>query len=72
VLLIGEMIWTGILITIGYFTTEAIKDVSQFVAYIILAISVVFLAIIIWQGRRILMKTPEIAEVIQSEGENKD
>lgn len=72
VLLLGEMIWTGILIVIGFYTTEAIKDVSQIVAYIILIISIVFLIVIIWQGRRILLKTPEIAAVIKSEGDDKD
>jgi membrane protein DedA with SNARE-associated domain len=72
VLLLGEMIWSGILITIGYFTTEAIKDVSQIVAYIILAFSILFLIVIIWLGRRILLKTPEIAEVIHAETKKKD
>jgi membrane protein DedA with SNARE-associated domain len=71
ILLLGEMVWTGMLIIIGYFTTEAIKDVSQVVAYIILFISILFLIVIVWQGRRILLKTPEIAEVIQPEVEKK-
>ena len=30
---------------------------------------IVFLIVIIWQGRRILLKTPEIAAVIKSEGD---
>jgi membrane protein DedA with SNARE-associated domain len=70
ILLLGEMIWTGVLIVIGYFATEAIKNVSQDISYIILAASILFLIVIIWQGRRILMENPEIAEVIHPD-ENK-
>jgi membrane protein DedA with SNARE-associated domain len=59
ILLLGEMIWTGVLIVIGYYATEAIKDVSQILSYLVLVISVLFLIVIIWQGRRILMTAPD-------------
>jgi len=66
VVMIAEAIWTGTLMVIGFHTTEAIRAVSQEIGYISLAISVVFLAVIIWQGRRILMRTPEFEEAIHS------
>jgi membrane protein DedA with SNARE-associated domain len=70
VLLLGEMVWTGTLLFIGFYTTEAIKVVAEGVTYLILVISVLFLAVIIWQGRRILMHTREFTEAIYSKDEN--
>jgi membrane protein DedA with SNARE-associated domain len=52
----GEMIWTGSLMLIGYFATEAIKRVQQGVEYFVLALSLVFIVFIIWIGRRVLRK----------------
>jgi membrane protein DedA with SNARE-associated domain len=52
----GEMIWTGTLMLVGYFATEAIKQVQQGVEYFILALSLVFIVFIIWIGRRVLRK----------------
>jgi membrane protein DedA with SNARE-associated domain len=57
VLFLGEMIWTGTLITIGYFATEAIKNVERAVGYGIAGAAFLFLIFVIWQGRRILMQT---------------
>jgi membrane protein DedA with SNARE-associated domain len=55
----GEAIWTGSLILIGYYTTEAIKRVEQGVEYVILAASVVFIIFIFWAGRRILRQSAD-------------
>jgi membrane protein DedA with SNARE-associated domain len=52
----GEMIWTGSLMLVGYFATEALKRVQQGVEYVILALSVVFIIFIIWIGRRALRR----------------
>jgi len=38
---VGEMIWTGSLVLIGFYTTEAIKRIEQGVGYVILASTLV-------------------------------
>jgi len=53
----GEMIWTGSLILIGYYATEAIKRVEQGVEYLVLGLSIVFVVFTLWIGRRILRKS---------------
>ena len=53
-LLGAETLWTGSLVLIGYYTTEAIKRVEQGVEYFILAGSVLFLGFLFWMGRRVL------------------
>lgn len=68
-LLIAETVWTGTLMYIGFYTTEAIKSVSQDIAYISLAVSVIFLILVVWEGRRILMRTKEFEEAIHT-GDN--
>lgn len=72
VLLLAETIWTGTLLYIGFYTTEAIKAVSRDIAYISLAVSVLFLAVIFWEGRRILMHTQEFTEAIYSKDDEND
>jgi membrane protein DedA with SNARE-associated domain len=52
----GEMIWTGSLVLIGYFATEAIKRVEQGLEYLVLAFSLIFILFLLWMGRRILGK----------------
>jgi membrane protein DedA with SNARE-associated domain len=52
----GEMIWTGSLVLIGYYATEAIKRVEQGVEYLILGLSLVFVLFMLWMGRRVLRK----------------
>jgi membrane protein DedA with SNARE-associated domain len=56
----GEVIWTGALVLIGFYTTEAIKRVEQGVEYVILAASVAFIIFILWAGRRILRESAEL------------
>lgn len=70
-LALGEMIWTGLLVTIGYYTTEAIKVVSKDITYIVLTFSILFLIVIVWEGRRILAHTPEFDEAVHSK-DNED
>lgn len=50
----GEIIWTGGLVLIGYFTTEAVKRVEQGLEYFILGASLVFVIGMLWLSRRIL------------------
>lgn len=52
----GEMIWTGTLVLIGFYTTEAIKQVKQGLEGFILAATLAFVAFIFWQAHRILKK----------------
>jgi membrane protein DedA with SNARE-associated domain len=52
----GEMIWTGSLMLIGYYATEAIKRVEKGVEYALLGLAVVFVLFMIWVGRKVLGK----------------
>lgn len=71
-LMLADTIWTGSLIVIGYFTTEAIKVVAKEVTYIILGMSVLFLILLVWEGRHLLMKDPEFNEAIHSPEDEND
>jgi membrane protein DedA with SNARE-associated domain len=50
----AEMIWTGTLVLIGYYATEAIKRVEQGLEYVVLGGSIAFVFFMLWLGRRIL------------------
>ncbi len=50
----AETLWTGSLVLIGYFTTEAIKRVAQWVEYVALGISILFVLAVIFEGRRLV------------------
>jgi membrane protein DedA with SNARE-associated domain len=52
----GEMIWTGSLVLIGFYTTEAIKRIEQGVGYVILVSSLVFIFFFLWLAHRILTR----------------
>ena len=54
VLLLAETLWTGSLVLIGYYTTEAIKRVEQWVEYAALGVSVFFVLFVILEGRRLI------------------
>jgi membrane protein DedA with SNARE-associated domain len=56
----GEMIWTGSLVLIGYYATEAIKRVEQAVEYSVLGLSLVFVIFMLWMGRRFLRQLLKI------------
>lgn len=49
----GEMLWTGSLVLIGFYATEAIKRVEMGVEYAALGGSIVFVSFLILVGRRI-------------------
>jgi membrane protein DedA with SNARE-associated domain len=50
----GEMIWTGSLVLIGYYTTEAIKRWESRLEYVALFSAIVFVLFMLLAGRRIL------------------
>ena len=53
-LVVAESLWTGSLILIGYYTTEAIKRVERGVEYAVLAASLAFVVFAILAGRRLV------------------
>lgn len=53
-LLIAETLWTGSLVLIGYYTTEAVKRVEQGVEYAMLGASILFVIFVILAGRRLV------------------
>jgi membrane protein DedA with SNARE-associated domain len=53
----GEMVWTGALVLIGYYATEAIKRVEQGIEYLILGGTIVFVMLMFWLSRRILQES---------------
>jgi membrane-associated protein len=70
VLLLGETIWTGTLILIGYYTTETIKIVARDIRALGLVASMLFLGFLLWEGRRRLLKTRRIRDTLLVETEN--
>ena len=50
----AEMIWTGLLVVIGYYATEAIQKVGQGLEYVALATTFCFVLFLIWAVKRIL------------------
>jgi membrane protein DedA with SNARE-associated domain len=65
----GELVWTGSLVLIGYYTTEAIKRVEQGIEYFILAASVAFIIFMLWAGRRILRESAEQDAASEPDGD---
>ena len=53
-LILAETLWTGSLVLIGYYTTEALKRVEQRIEYIALAASIIFVVLVILGGRRLV------------------
>lgn len=53
-LIAAETLWTGSLVLIGYYTTEAIKRVEVWVEYVALGISVLFVLGVLFEGRRLI------------------
>lgn len=68
-LFLGEMIWTGSLVLIGYYATEAIKRVEQGVEYLLLGLAVVFVVFMLWLGRRFLRQGLKVDGSDQDTGE---
>jgi membrane protein DedA with SNARE-associated domain len=53
-LLVAETLWTGSLVLIGFYTTEAMKSVQEGVEYAILGASLLFVVLVIFEGRRLI------------------
>jgi membrane protein DedA with SNARE-associated domain len=53
-LIAAETLWTGSLVLIGFYTTEAIKRVQAWVQYTALSVSIIFVIILIIEGRRLI------------------
>jgi membrane protein DedA with SNARE-associated domain len=62
--LIGQCIWTGTLVLIGYYAAESIKQVQGDIRYVVLVASLLFLLVIIWLARRTLRKREESDESV--------
>ena len=67
----GEVIWTGSLVLIGYYATEAIKRVERGVEYLVLGLSLFFVVFLLWTGRRILKKRYKTDGSVQPDEEPK-
>jgi membrane protein DedA with SNARE-associated domain len=52
----GELLWTGSMLLVGFYATEAIKRVEQTIEYVALGGTVVFVIFLILYGRRIYKK----------------
>ncbi len=61
---IGEMIWTGSLILIGYYGTHIIQRVEQGIEYIIFGGSILFLVFLLWLARRIFRREESAVEEV--------
>jgi len=57
--LIGQCIWAGTLVLIGYYAAESIKQVQEDIRYGVLVASLLFLLVILWLARRMLRKREE-------------
>ncbi len=57
----GEIIWTGALVLIGYYATEAIKRIEQGMEYLLLGGTIAFVIFMLVLSRRILNES-EIEE----------
>jgi membrane protein DedA with SNARE-associated domain len=52
----GELIWTGSLLLLGFYTTEAIKRIEKGVEYLALGGGLIFIIFLIFMGRRLIQK----------------
>jgi membrane protein DedA with SNARE-associated domain len=50
----AEVLWTGSLVLIGYYATEAMKRVERNLEYAVLAVSIGFVIFLILEGRRLV------------------
>ena len=53
-LVLAETLWTGSLVLIGFYTTEALKRVEQWVEYAALGVSLIFVVAVILEGRQLV------------------
>lgn len=52
----GEMIWTGSLVTVGYYGLQVARKVELGIEHYILAGSIIFIVLLLWLGRQFLKK----------------
>ena len=50
----AEMIWTGMLVLVGFYATEAIQRVARGLEYLLPTLSLLFVLFMFWMGRHIL------------------
>jgi membrane protein DedA with SNARE-associated domain len=62
----GEIIWTGALVLIGFYATEAIKRIEQGLEYLILGATLAFVIFMLVLSRRILRESEAVAEEDES------
>ena len=60
VIFAGETLWTGSLVLIGFYTTEALKKVERGVEYAAIGGSIVFVTFLILVGRRVIKQRYQI------------
>jgi membrane protein DedA with SNARE-associated domain len=58
----GELIWTGSLVLIGYYTTIAVYNIAHDLQYLIVAASIVFILVIISLIHRVIKPAYDIDE----------
>jgi membrane protein DedA with SNARE-associated domain len=51
-LMVADALWTGLLILLGYYTTELLKRLEQGMRVAVLAIPILFIVILIFAGQR--------------------
>jgi len=68
-LIIAETLWTGSLVLIGYYTTEALKRVEQRIEYAVLGVSIVFVIFAIVEGRQLIKRLEQEAEIASQKSE---
>jgi undecaprenyl-diphosphatase len=61
VVFLGETVWTGILVLIGYYATAAIKQMEQGLEALMLGSTFLFLIMLVWLIPRILPKDQELS-----------
>jgi membrane protein DedA with SNARE-associated domain len=53
-LIVADALWTGLLVLMGYYTTELIKRLEQGFKYAVLTIPILFIVILTFAGRRFI------------------
>ncbi len=60
VLILADTLWTGLLVSIGYYSIESIKSVQKGVEYAVLFASILLLTALILLGRRLIKRWNQI------------
>jgi len=53
---VAETLWTGSLVLIGYYTTEAISHLAEGMEFVLLGVSLLFVTFLVVWGRRLLKR----------------